>query len=222
MACAVIRLGQRKRKQVRGYPCRTDTQTGARGREIEKGDDMARRGRKRKTGVTREPNGRVSRKEQPGSVISPELLQRRAELAGCSLEDAAARPEAGYALGQVMLRGIIGRRQHDAGMAFRGAWLRWASLAGLPPHEVMQRGGGIIPTEVDAEQWAKARDAFEACVRALFDCHHPSAVWSAVESVVMDDVLPPLLHERAVGVLSLCRGLDALADHYKMPRRDAA
>lgn len=161
-------------------------------------------------------------KLKPQQAATPELVQRRAEAAGCSTEVAMKDQAAGYALGQLMLRGLIDQRQHDAGIAFRSAWMRWASLAGLPPHEVTQRSAGAAPSDVAPEAWQRARDAFYGAVQAIRQCEQCRLVWVAVETVVMDDVLPPMMPMRSVAAEALKRGLTALGDFYKMPKRQAA
>jgi hypothetical protein len=158
-------------------------------------------------------------KLKEGNVVSEFALQRRAEAAGITTEEAAKRMEAGYALGQLLTRRVITVRQHDAGMAYRAAWLRWASLAGLPPHEVTKKGSGAQRPDVDPEQWDKAKTAFAESTAAIMRCEQSRLVWSAVESVVMDDVLPPLMETRWVAVAALNAGLSALASYYKMPDR---
>lgn len=175
-----------------------------------------KRGRKAKAG-DRHPCGKLKQDGPPVHAVA-----RRAEAAGCSMEEAQKRPEAGYALGQLLMRQVIDIRRHDAGQAFRTAWMRWASLAGLPPHQVMQRTPGGAQSDVDPEEWDKAKAAFAGAADALFACEQPRLVWAAVETVVMDDVLPPLLESRWVAVAALRAGLEALARHYRMPERAQA
>jgi uncharacterized DUF497 family protein len=174
-----------------------------------------RKGGPKKKAGDRYPGGKL----KEGSNVSEFALQRRAEAAGVSTEDARKRMEAGYALGQLMTRRVITVRQHDAGMAYRAAWMRWASLAGLPPHEVMQKGSGAQRPDVDPEQWEKAKAAFSESTKAIFRCEQPRLVWAAVESVVMDDVLPPMMESRWIAVAAINAGLSALAAYYKMPDR---
>lgn len=142
-------------------------------------------------------------------VIPVFALRRRADLVG---GENAYQPEAGYALGQLQLLGVITRRQHDAGLALRTAWMRWASIAGVPPHQISQRNCGIRRPDVDPELWAKARRQLEAAIDALQACQAAQLVRAAVECVVMDDVLPPAFRDRARAVRALQLGLDALAD----------
>ena len=146
-------------------------------------------------------------------MIPVQALERRADIVGIRN---VMQPEAGYALGQCLLIGLISRSQHDAGIAFRQAWHRWASLAGLPPHEVTQRAGRLAP-DVDPETWEKARDKFRKASAALRAVHPPGLVWAAVESIVMDDVLPPLLSQRGTAVCALQSGLTALVGHFGLP-----
>lgn len=169
------------------------------------------RGRKREAGK-RWGNGRLAPKEER-IVIPKEVLERRADLVGRRY---AMQPEAGYALGQAFLIGLIDRRQHDAGLAFRHAWQRWASLAGLPPHEMTQRTGRMSG-DVDEDIWQRVRNRFMAAADALEMIQPRRLVWVAVECVVMDDVLPPSFPERYKAVAALKAGLSALGDHFGLP-----
>jgi hypothetical protein len=172
---------------------------------------MARAGRKRKIG-DRTPAGRI--KARPEPIVPVFALRRRADLVG---GEYAYQPEAQYALGQLQLLGIIVRRQHDAGLALRTAWMRWASIAGGPPHQISQRNAGIQRPGVDPELWAKARRQLEAAIDAVQACQAAQLVRAAVECVVMDDVLPPAFRDRAQAVRALQLRLDALADHFGFP-----
>lgn len=175
------------------------------------------RGGRRRVQGERYPSGKL----RPEVAIPPEALERRAERANCSTDE-ARRPEAGYALGQLLMRGIINQRQHDAGTAYRQAWMRWASLAGIPPHETAQRGHGYVGDDIPVGTWATAKQSYTWATDAVLQCEHCRLVMSAIETVVMDNVLPPLFPHRWVAVAALRAGLDVLADYYRMPRRDAA
>lgn len=181
---------------------------------------MSRRGRggRRRAQGERYPSGDL----KPTRATPREALERRAELAGCTIEEAAKRPEPGYALGQLLMRGVIDQRQHDAGTAYRQAWMRWASLAGIPQHEAAQRVPGHIGADVPAGTWATAKQSYSWATDAVMQCEHRRLVMSAIETVIMDNVLPPMFPHRWVAVAALRAGLDVLADYYRMPRRDAA
>ena len=175
-------------------------------------------GRRRQQGE-RYPSGKI----RPQETIPPEALKRRAELVGCSPEDAAKRPEAGYALGQLLMRGIIDQRQHDAGIAFGLVWTRWALMAGLPAHQPRQPTGRAR-TDPDLDEWEKVRDRYRAACDSVRRCRPSGLVWAAVEMVVADDIAHPILSGLTgpSGLRALQDGLDALADHYRIPRREVA
>jgi len=186
---------------------------------------MARRkgraGRKKKAGA-RYPSGKL----KAANNVPDMLLQHRAKMA-CSDMANSLRPEAGYALGQLMLRGVITTRQHDAGKAFRAAWMRWASLAGVAPHEVTQRSRVKPRPDVDPEEWRRASEAYNRACDAVKACKPSRLVWSTVEAVVMDgwpgniEQMTMLLGRRDA-VAALCAGLSALANYYRMPDRLAS
>ena len=167
---------------------------------------MVRAGRKRKEG-RRWDNGRVVPEREIG--ILPETIARRIELVGKDWD----QPQAGYALGQLKLRGTLSERQHDAGIRLRQVWLRWASLAGIPAHEVTQRRGGLT-ADVDTATWEKAREAFQAAASTVKRCRQSGLVWATVEGIVMDNYLPPMFVHRGVAVAALQLGLDELARHF--------
>ncbi|MFD2232779.1 hypothetical protein [Phaeospirillum tilakii] len=177
-----------------------------------------RGGRRRQQGE-RYPSGDL----RPRETIPPEALKRRAELAGCSPEIAAKRPEAGYALGQLLMRGVIDQRQHDAGIAFGRDWTRWALMAGLPAHQPRQPTGQPRH-EPTAKDWLEVRDRYLAACAAVRDRRPAGLVWAAVEMVVADEVAQPILDGLTgpAGVRALRDGLDALAEHYRIPRREVA
>lgn len=162
---------------------------------------------------------------QTGEIVSPYLLARRAEVAGCSTKD-ATRPEAGYALGQLLLRGVVNQRQHDAGMAYRDAWLRWASLAGIPPHEATQRGKSHVRPDLWPETWAKAKGAYFDATDAISALEQGAVVSKIVEAVLMDnwpgDYAQTRMFLSCENTPNMLRaGLNALASHYRMPDRMA-
>src|ERR1700756_1389561 len=129
---------------------------------------MTKTGRRRKEGV-RYAWGKLKRDQGP--VRPPHLRARRAELVGA---ENMLQPTAGYALGQLLhIRAVDGEPyitmiQHDAGKAFRSDWMRWASLAGLPPHQQTQREGGMR-SDVDAEVWMRAKASYLAACEAVRD-----------------------------------------------------
>ena len=161
---------------------------------------MGKRGRPRKRGP-REPNGRIQRKrkeriprgESVRSAVLDEAWLRRGASRGPEGEivgvDAARRPEAGYVIGRLMLRGIITQRQHNAAMRFSTVWHRWASMAGVPPHVLTQREAKSRE-DVSPQKWKKAKKTYLASVVAVRKCRWSDSVFRFVELLVMDDALP--------------------------------
>lgn len=172
---------------------------------------------KRKDGE-RYPSGRLKpQKATAECAILDETLARRADLVGTGNE---RRPEAGHALGILLLRGQINRRQHDAGRRFETAWKRWASLAGLPHHHAHVPGnGGGRGADPDDMTWERAKELYGQLCGVLAKCSPRELVWRVVENVVMDQVLPPafLAGERAGAMKALHDGLDGIANFLKLP-----
>ncbi|OIQ97204.1 hypothetical protein GALL_207580 [mine drainage metagenome] len=142
------------------------------------------------------------------------LLRRRAAMAGVTEAVARSSPLAGYALGLLRLRGVIGQDQHDAGLRFAVDWNRWALLAGLPAHQLRLPTGGTRPESGDAE-WLRVRD------RYLAACARVRPFWPVIEAVVMDDwpdspESMALFLERPQAVAALKSGLDFLASFYRI------
>jgi len=148
------------------------------------------------------------------------LIARRADLVG---PGEVLNQMAAYPLGQlVFLEAFDGQpyctiAQHDAGIALRNDWRRWKASEGLPPHLITQKGGGAGPDvgEVDA---AARRKALEAALGSLRRAGYPDLALATIESIVMDEVLPPSWINKTVPrrvVEAFRGGLDALVLHYR-------
>jgi len=173
---------------------------------------MARAGRNRKTGL-REPNGRIQRK--PETPWTPEIVARRTELAG---EEKALDPKAGEALGVLFHRGAIDQRQYDAGIAFERFHRSWRAMAGVKhPWEIPQGAGHAV----EEKDWVRARDRMRVILALINGLSGSRLVRAAIESFVIDGLLPPIveqeLRQRASGVrihpalVALQSGLGAIA-----------
>lgn len=129
------------------------------------GQDMARRGRKRKSGQ-RHKSGKLVRRRagDPVDRGTPEVQSLRAATTG----DQGLSPD--YPLSVLLGRGLINPLQHDAGMRFAG--LYW-TLFGKPfgraqdyqqPRDIRDAGAGPA-----AAAELRCRAEYEAAVAALAD-----------------------------------------------------
>jgi hypothetical protein len=131
----------------------------------EGGEDMARRGRKRKSGQ-RHKCGKLRRgAAEAVDRGTPEMQQQRAVTTG----DQALSPD--YPLSILLGRGLINPLQHDAGMHF--ARLYW-TLFGKPfgraqdyqqPRDIRESGGGGLSAGAEL----RCRAEYEAALAALGD-----------------------------------------------------
>lgn len=150
------------------------------------------------------------------TVIPPEALAQRSRVVG---EKNALRPEAGYALGRMMLAGLIDWRMHNAGLMLRDQRLAWGGAIGLPSFELRQALSDA-PTRPDVPEEDARRRAvrYRNAVAAVHSAGCPA--WKWVVSVVYQDRDYAFVNGIAssVGLVALRLGLSALADHYRIPR----
>ena len=183
---------------------------------------MNRRGRKSKSGPRHDCGKLIQSCEPREPAILDMTIDRRADLVGTAN---AKLPEAGYALGQLLLKGRVSQRQHDAGRKLEDIWRRWASLAGLPDHHPHAPAGGGQAPDTDPEAWMRAKNAFNAAEAVLRAQRQAPLVWTVIESIVMDGILPPSMLDGWAPPATwsaLTRGLDALAQHFGVPNERAA
>jgi hypothetical protein len=143
---------------------RAASRTGQRLDDSTGGADMARRGRKRKSGQ-RHKCGKLRRSAAgPADRGTPEMQELRARTTG----DPSLSPD--FPLSVLLGRGLINPLQHDAGMRF--ARLYW-TLFGKPfgrvldyqqPRDIRDTGGGL-----SARAELQCRADYEAAVAALAD-----------------------------------------------------
>ncbi|TWB20654.1 hypothetical protein FBZ89_10653 [Nitrospirillum amazonense] len=199
----------------------TVTASGAR-----KAPSRRRAGRPRKAGV-RHACGQLV--QAADAAILPQALERRADLLGAPVSLPMAQlldQRAGQPLGQLLLRGRLTQRQHDAGQAVGGLWRAWLSLAEAPkPHAyVPESGSGVARPDIDPDRWARTDDRL-AQARALIRASGPHGLLALtlVESLCADEVMPRRFEatwagDWPQGWAALTTALDALADHYRIPR----
>lgn len=156
--------------------------------------------------------------------MTPETVAQRARLVG--MEHALDR-HAGSALGRLLLAGTITQSHYDAGSRLFGLWRDWRLLAGIPARRPAISGlepvvcAGLIPemeADPDPARWRAARDRYLAAERAVGS----RFAWAAIDSLVIDDVMPPRLAEDGPlaerALEALVAGLDALARHFGIIR----
>jgi hypothetical protein len=193
---------------------------------VRKAPPRRRAGRPRKAGA-RHACGQLVQAADP--AILPQALERRADLLGGPASLPAGQlldQRAGQPLGQLLLRGRLTQRQHDAGQAVGGLWRAWLSLAEAPkPHAyVPESGTGMARQEVDPDRWARTDDRL-AQARALIRASGPHGLLALalVEGVCADEIMPRRFEaswagDWLQGWAALTTALDALADHYRIPR----
>ena len=178
---------------------------------------MSRRGRKCKSPIKREPNGRPSREGQsrdPGPT--PEAITKMAATVG-------GDPHDGERLKWLAGRLTTIRPEH---IVAAGAWrrdrLNARDIEGIrgPGEQSPQRMRGGNPPSID--QQMEQRKAYHIIlgrleqVSVLLSLAVPRAlVMTALETVVMDNVVPEMLLTRQQAVDALVTGLDALAQVYR-------
>ncbi|MDE1145621.1 MAG: hypothetical protein PW843_03240 [Azospirillaceae bacterium] len=190
-----------------------------------KAPSRRRAGRPRKAGA-RHACGQLV--QTGDSAILPQALERRADLLGAPSSLTMAQlldQRAGQPLGQLLLRGRLTRRQHDAGQAVGGLWRAWLSLAEAPkPHAyVPESGSGVVRLDVDPDRWARTDERL-AHARVLIRASGPHGVLALalVETLCADEIMPRRFDaawagEWPQGWAALTAALDALADHYRLP-----
>jgi hypothetical protein len=175
---------------------------------------MARKrpGRKRKMGE-RYACGKL-KPQGAGPAHTPELEARRRDAVGAHWQ----QPQAGYALGQLLLTGKISARQHDAGDKFGKLWREWQGMAGVPPRQPSTDRGA--PGEIDPAVWERVKATVGGALACLDGCDPKALVKAAVDSCCLDDYWPQTA--TVMGLDALRTGLDALADFFRIPREQQA
>lgn len=169
----------------------------------------------------RTPSGdtcKADRRDASCPVIPPEVIAHRSHgIGGHDPTDQMA----GTAIGRMLLIGIIARHHHDAGMRLAGVWQRWACIiAGKArfPTDRRSQSGGDGPSPEECERIKERMMDARQCV---FTVPYGALAWSMIESIVMDDVIPPrfdpaspLRQDWPIGRAALVAGFDALASFF--------
>lgn len=187
-------------------------------------------GRPRKSGPRYKSGQRKETKigAKMGDAMTPELLQRRADLVGAG----NARDQmAAYPIGQMRLAGLITDRQWRAGSEMAVKWRQWSAMADAPRRDAPAIDGthpGLGRGD-NAQRWAaldKEMTMLRAAVMAVRP--HPRLAMSLLESTLVDEVTPPRLlvgwapdrrgSPWVEGWSLLRSALDAAADALRIPR----
>jgi hypothetical protein len=179
---------------------------------------MARRGRKRQTGI-REPAGRLARAAgDPATDYAPAAIKRLTECAIRGVADAAfATP-----LGRLFLDGQLTATQYAAGRRF-DRLIRNHTRALAAPPEPKSRGYDYDPRgpQIDPDSAAGQREVAEhrAIVAAMDEAKAVLAsCGKTTEKIVRGLCADGELPAGAAGRVTLSAGLDALADHWGLTR----
>lgn len=208
-----------------------------------------RGGRPHKVADKRTPSGRASRAGD--QVIPPEALAQRARLAP-GTPVAALRVDAGTPLAILRLRGDITTRQADAGEKLGRLWRRWAAAACAPPRWPVMTEASLSAMEITPEEWRRLGDGMTAALAAIQDLPQCRLVYALLESVCVDEQMPPHLVDlrgeprrrldesdadwtarisraqlqrsamRGRLLASLTEGLDAMAVHFRLGAKSRA
>lgn len=156
------------------------------------------------------PPGERHRSRSAGPT--PETLRHRADRVGA---ENASCPEAGYALGILLLRGNITRCHHDAGLDFLHAHKQWCIMQGLPPRRpvtlslVRNRSTAANTNIANERSITKTKEKLAGAMEAL--SRRGVKAFAAVDAVVIDDMMPESVDQLS----DLADGLEALARYFK-------
>ncbi len=114
---------------------------------------------------------------------------------------------------------MISDKMLAAAEAYRTLWVEWYRTTGLPrrhpqPAQIGERLDRSVDSFADPSprRMGMIRDWLHLAEDALDACHQRALVWAAIDTVVIDNEMPPGLEfgDRSAGLHALRRGLDAL------------
>ncbi len=149
-----------------------------------------RAGRKRRTRVLRDPNGRIARQDN-GPVILPATLRQRATAlcipTGCEANTAI---EAIWYNGWLGEKYGIGKQRQQTLERYRTLWVEWSAMAGSRRWRADQIATGLGLLQ---DVWRKCDDKMAACNTAIIalPCH--AVVIEMLDSICLRDVVPPMM-----------------------------
>lgn len=191
---------------------------------------LAKRGRPKLAANmnTREPNGRLSRRNERTELLEHEMIStvaatrvRHLSIVGNDAMEKAANPRYGYLLGRIRMDGKITEEQHDAGQRYSEDMARYFGLTGVPfPSAKAQnlfsvRSDGDEP-QGKGEAAKKARAQMIALRSKLLACGDINTgrhVIHTVNAVCVED-LDHLRDLNAPMMAWLKAGLNALGQFY--------
>ena len=180
------------------------------------------RGRKRKTGTSRAPNGRTQRsythqQEAENLCVVVEARQRHLGVTQKQATDA----KSGHTMGVLNIRGIVDDRQLDASRSYVMDYLRVHRLKGWPrPHPKVASYAEMIAGmssghEPDSETIQNAVDKWNAATNAIIDSLGMREAMPAIHALKMFalyETHPDECTPARAGPLRCA--LNALAKHY--------
>lgn len=183
---------------------------------------MARRRKGRKRVTRAQKAEALDLRQQPHRTEVPPVVAKRME----SMSERDAKdPRAGTAIGILLLRGDIDARQHEAGERYGALRHAWQRMAGCQPRGSHPAGQG---SETDPEQWRRCCDQIAAIHAGVRTCEAAAFVLAAIESICVEDVMPPVFApacqlavaaQRGVRLRQIRNGLDVIADFYRLQAR---
>lgn len=192
---------------------------------------MARAGRKRAFGVERKPSGKIANKvydQRKVDICDTVRDQRRRHFGAVHAEDrrnGKGRSHAndrryGYALGRLLIAGVITQKQHDMGMDFAEIFADFRRVADMPPPVIRAIDyGAVTPRRVARQMTAEEAEATKRRYASVSRAIAKAGVGrlSAVYDVVVRDVDPDITDESER--IILVEGLEAIVRHFSPRKR---
>ena len=200
-----------------------------------------RPGRKRYLDLDRYESGELKKARLHGRIVAAheaqshrdDIAQRVKEVAlrvaretGLSEID-ASRPEAKEPLGALMLSGTISRRQFEAGKIYEKICLAANRANGIPsPHaktgaisDYVSRGSVPAAHALDDDEYDEKRAAAHRDIDKILDAANVERLDDMLvrHNLIHTVRLCVIMKMKPADLASLRRGLDIIADHYKIP-----
>ncbi len=182
---------------------------------------MGKAGRKRKTGVKREPNGKPSRvghratAEQDAMSVAAEYRQRVFGLSEADRMD----QKAATLLGRLCLHGVISEAQWQAGEDWLALSVAMSALVNAPRGFSTTSSGGVVDDAAHTRHYIATKAKWDDANRAIED-HAPvlerKARFVAMRAIVIDEIDNPRMHG------ALRTALNGLVRYFGLERRRAA
>ncbi|UNE54942.1 hypothetical protein [Bartonella machadoae] len=168
-----------------------------------------KRGRPRKLGQLREPNGRISRAKTPREPVDHLALTTRAKRFGLTLQE-AKNPLSGTYIGRLCLQGVLTQEQYDAAQQYLQIRNDYLCAKGLP--NAIYDDVSTSSDQKSLEQWVeKATHHYQAVQEVIKEAqclYRQYNLYAAMQYLVIEDQMLPHL------VSSLRIALNALQKHF--------